>query len=67
MLSASPGPTGGARALVHLRAILEDLAATVAAQQFVVPKAYGMFDVQGNFKNPKMKKELQQLIETTVR
>ncbi len=67
IMSASPGSNGGNRGLVHLRAILEDVGAAVVSQQFVLPNAFNAFSVQGHLMNLKLKQELQQLIQSTVR
>lgn len=40
LLSASPGRGGGARGLVHLRAIIEDLGGKVVSEQVSVPSAH---------------------------
>ena len=66
IMSASPGSSGGARGLVHLRTIIENIGGTVIPQQLVVPDAYNAFDQQRHLKNPKMKLELQQLIEAAI-
>lgn len=66
IMSASPGSSGGARGLVHLRAILEDIGGIVVLQQVVVPNSYNAFDEQGHLKNPKLKMELQQLIQSNL-
>ncbi len=66
LLSASPGRTGGARGLVHLRAIIEDLGGTVIPEQISLPDAMNAFDAQGHLKNHKIKAELEQLVQKTV-
>lgn len=66
IMSASPGSSGGARGLTHLRTIIENIGGTVLPQQIVVPDAYNAFDEQGHLKNPKLKSELEQLIKSTI-
>ncbi len=43
LLSASPGRSGGARGLVHLRAIIEDVGGEVVSEQVSVPAAHAAF------------------------
>lgn len=66
IMSASPGSSGGARGLVHLRTIIENIGGTVLSQQVVVPDAYNAFDEQGYLKNEKVKKEIEQLVHTAI-
>ncbi|MDP1836408.1 MAG: NAD(P)H-dependent oxidoreductase [Chlamydiales bacterium] len=66
IMSAAPGPGGGARGLVHLRAIIENIGGTVLPQQVVVPGAYNAFDEQGRLKDEKVRRELEQLIRTAI-
>lgn len=66
LMSASPGSKGGARGLIHLKAIIEDVGGTVISEQFSVPNAYSAFDNQGHLKNPKLKSELQKLVESAL-
>lgn len=66
IMSASPSLGGGARGLKHLRTIIESVGGTVVSDQVVVPDAYQAFDQQGQLKNPKLKLELQHLIETAI-
>jgi len=65
IMSASPGKGGGAKALVHLRDILEDQRAIVLPQQLSIPDAYNAFDEEGKLKDPKLHTDLQQLIESS--
>lgn len=67
IMSTSPGAAGGARGLKHLRQIIEDVGGTVVVQQIVVPDAYNAFDGQGHLKDPKLKQELQQLVQSVVK
>jgi NAD(P)H-dependent FMN reductase len=43
LMSASPGPSGGSRGLLHLRAIIENLKGEVAETQISVPTAHAAF------------------------
>lgn len=62
LLSASPGPGGGARGLVHLKAILENLGGIVLPTQVVLPKAYNAFNAQGHLTNENAKAELKKAV-----
>lgn len=64
IMSASPGPRGGARALVHLRAILENIGAEVVQKQVSVPKAMETFSKSGL--PDTFKKELEEEIASTL-
>ena len=55
-MSASPGGTGGARALTHLRAILEAVGGHVMEKQISVPNAYE----EGALDNPALQEELKE-------
>lgn len=67
IMSASPGPSGGARGLGHLRTIIENIGGVVIPQQIVVPDAYRAFDEKGCLKNQKLKIELQQILESVIK
>jgi chromate reductase len=43
LLSASPGPNGGARALSHLRSVIENVGGEVLKTEVTVPNAYSAF------------------------
>lgn len=66
IMSAAPGSRGGARGLVHLRAIIENIGGTVLPQQVVVPDSHNAFDEQGLLKNENVKKELEELIHAAI-
>lgn len=66
IMSASPGSTGGARGLEHLKMIIENIGGTVVAKQVTIPNAYSAFDSQGHLKDPKVKKELQDMIQMAI-
>lgn len=67
IMSTSPGKGGGARGLVHLRAIIEDVGGEVVKQQVTVPQAHSAFNAQGVLENPELKEQLKQEIQQIVR
>lgn len=66
IMSAAPGSGGGAKGLIHLRTIIENIGGTVIPQQVSVPNAYSTFDEEGRLNNQKLEMELQQLIEAAI-
>lgn len=66
IMAASPGSTGGARGLVHLRAIIEDIGGSVNPQQIIVPDAYNAFDEQGHIKSEKIKNEIKTALQSVI-
>lgn len=66
IMSVSPGPTGGARGLVHLRTIIEAIGGTVLSDQIAVPNGANAFDDKGLLKNQQQQKDLQQLVKRAL-
>lgn len=67
LLSASPGKGGGARGLVHLKAIIEDVGGQVMRSQFSLPSAYQAFDSNGHLKDSKSRTSLQNLVREALK
>ncbi|MBS0648092.1 MAG: NAD(P)H-dependent oxidoreductase [Verrucomicrobia bacterium] len=66
IMSASPGKGGGARGLVHLRAIIEAVGGDVMAKQVSVPTAHQAFDAKGKLESASLTQELQQEIQQLI-
>ena len=68
IMSASPGKGGGARALVHLRAVLQAVGGDVIKDQVSVPEAFKAFDAKGKLvsaeTNKKLQEEVQELLSS---
>jgi NAD(P)H-dependent FMN reductase len=61
LVSASPGGLGGLRALVHVRAILENIGVLVLPDQVAVSAAYEAFDEGGKLKDARKAKQVADL------
>ena len=66
LMSASPGPMGGAKGLLHLQTILQDIGGIVTPQYVTVGKANQAFDEKGTLKDPKTYSALKKLIKNTI-
>ena len=63
LMSTSPGGGGGARALVHLRLVIENVGGEVVTKQVTVPHAANAFTAEGGLENVTIQEELQQEIK----
>lgn len=61
LMSASPGPGGGARALANLRTVIENVGGTVVGTMSL-PSAEGAFNDQGQLQDPKQQQELNKAV-----
>ncbi len=61
LCSASPGGLGGLRGLVHVRAILGNLAVTVLPDQVAISKAYEAFAADGSLANERQQAAVKSL------
>lgn len=67
IMSASPGKKGGAKGLIHLRDILEDLNGIVPPKQFSLPAADLAFDADGKLVDPAMRTALQSFVQEELK
>lgn len=66
LMSASPSPFGGFKALKHLREILTGLGSMVVPAQFSLSKAYDAFDENGQLINEMDQKNVKLLLDQFV-
>jgi len=66
LMSTSPGANGGAKGLIHLKTILETIGGDICDQQIVIPHSYNAFDQNGHLKNAKIRREIENIIKTTI-
>lgn len=66
LMSASPSKMGGARALVHLRTIIEAVGGQVVEKQVSVPNAYEKGALDNSRLQEELKEELSQLLGNEV-
>lgn len=66
LMSASPGALGGLRGLVHVRSILNNIDAHVIPSQVAIMQAHEAFDGNGNLKDPKQQRGVEQLAAAVV-
>jgi NAD(P)H-dependent FMN reductase len=62
LMSASPSRTGGARGLVHLRAILEDVGGDVVAKEVSISRAYE----KGAINNAEVKRAIREELSEVI-
>lgn len=63
IMSTSPGPGGGSRALAHLRAIIENVGGEVVTVQTAVPNAHEAFKTEGALQVPATQDQLKQEVQ----
>ncbi len=66
IMSASPGQGGGARGLVHLQQIIENIGGEVVQKQVTVKQAYKVMSGNGPIENAAIKQELKQEVQQLV-
>jgi NAD(P)H-dependent FMN reductase len=66
LLSASAGPHGGLRGLMHLRSILSNLKLIVIPEQAIVPNAGNAFDPDGDLTDSALAGRVDQVARGTV-
>jgi len=63
IMAASPGGLGGLRGLVHLRAILENIAVMVVPDQIAIAKAHELFSDDGSLTDESQQKKVAAIAE----
>lgn len=66
LLAASPGSSGGARGLPHLRQVLSHLGAQVLDEQVTVPRHFEAFTEQGTLRDAALQQRVDALLAETV-
>lgn len=66
LMSASPSPKGGAKGLIHLRDVIEDVKGDVLPEEISIPNADKAFDEQGRLKDPSKRAELETLLRKAL-
>ncbi len=64
LLSASPGPLGGLRSLIHVRSMFGNIFSYVIPQQKSIYSADKAFDDEGNLKDPKAQADVMNIGST---
>ncbi len=66
LMSASPGALGGLRAMVHVRAILENIGTIVVPEQFALSRAGDAFAADGSLKDAKHQQGVRKVVDRLV-
>lgn len=66
LMSASPGPAGGARSLANLRTILNNVSARILERQVTVGSCFKSFDADGRLAVPSVKNDVEALMRELV-
>jgi NAD(P)H-dependent FMN reductase len=65
-MAASPGPMGGLRGLVHVRAILTNVQVLVLPEQVLVRGAHEAFGDHGQLQDARKREEVERLAARLV-
>lgn len=66
LLAASPGSSGGARGLPHLRQVLAHLGARVLDEAVTVPRHFEAFTAAGTLRDPALQRRVEALLAQAV-
>ena len=66
IMSASPGALGGMRALVHLRAMLENIQVMVIPDQTSIPKAFEVFADDGTIGDSRQSEKVSAIVTKLI-
>lgn len=67
LLSTSPGKGGGARGIVHLKTIIENIGGEVSGQPITVPECGTAFDAQGKLTNSATATSIKQSVQQALK
>lgn len=63
IMSASPGKGGGARGLVPLKGLIQDLGGVVMSKQVTIPQAHEYYAQKRVIENPLLRTEIEELLQ----
>lgn len=67
IMSSSPGSSGGARGLPHLRQVLVHLGANVLVDQFTLPRGATAFSPTGTLAEPSRSQQLEDFVRSALK
>src|SRR5690606_19624473 len=66
IMASSPGSSGGARGLPHLRHVLQHLGANVLGEQFTLPRGASAFTQTGSLADPARLQQLHEFVRKAI-